>query len=149
MPTKLSFAHTAIFREPGNLKARPRCQLVPVINRIQTARHKWFVRANRLLAIRRFLPNLSNNLLGTFTEHEIQNRTLDFRHWTLGRSSSRPQLPIQRPILNRLRHMLARDSVRIRQVRNRSRHFQNPVIRPRAQVQIRHRELQQFLCWFA
>jgi hypothetical protein len=44
--------------------------------------------------------------------------------------------------------VVAADVFRAGQVRNRARHFQDPVIGPRAQIQIRHGEFQQFLLAF-
>jgi hypothetical protein len=41
--------------------------------------------------------------------------------------------------------VLARNVFRARQIRNRPRHLHDPVIRPRAEIQFRHRHLQQFL----
>jgi len=56
---------------------------------------------------------------------------------------SRPNLPVEGTVLNRLRNMIAQDFFRAGQVRNRPRHLQNPVVGPGAQIQIGHRILQQ------
>jgi hypothetical protein len=54
-----------------------------------------------------------------------------------------PHLPVQRSELDRLRDVIRRHRPRPRQVRNRPPHFQDPIIRPRAQPQVVHGKLQQ------
>ena len=58
---------------------------------------------------------------------------------------SRPQLPVQGTILNRLGNVVAGYFHCARQIRDGSRDLQNPVVGPRAQIQIRHRVLEQLL----
>ena len=60
-------------------------------------------------------------------------------------SRSRPQLPVQGTILNRLGNVIAGNRLRARQIRDGSRDFQDPVVGARAQIQIRHRILEQLL----
>ncbi len=54
--------------------------------------------------------------------------------------------PHPRPILNRLRQVIRRNHITLRQIRNRPRQLQHPVKRPRRQVQLLHRRLRQLLC---
>lgn len=56
-----------------------------------------------------------------------------------------PQIPIQRPILNRLHHMLRLDGLLRRKIRNRPGYLQNPIIRAGREVQFLHGMPQQFL----
>ena len=58
---------------------------------------------------------------------------------------SRPQLAIERTILNRFGDVLARDVLRAGQIRDGARDFQDAVVSSRAQIQITHGELQQIL----
>lgn len=55
----------------------------------------------------------------------------------------RPQLPIQRPELNRFRNVVATDSLTIGQVGYRPRDFQHAVVCSRTELQVGHGELHQ------
>ncbi len=59
------------------------------------------------------------------------------------RRPSRSVAPVQRPILDSLRQVRHRQAVRPFQVRNRPRHFQDPVMRPCRQPLLLHSPLQQ------
>ena len=50
-----------------------------------------------------------------------------------------PQAPIQRPVLDSLSQMLALDSFRAGQVRDRSGYLEHPIVRSRAQVEFGYR----------
>ena len=61
------------------------------------------------------------------------------------RGKLRPNLPVEGTVLNRLLNMVAQNFFRTGQVGIRSRHLQNPVVGPDAQIQIGHCVLEQFL----
>ena len=65
--------------------------------------------------------------------------------WFHDNTSPDPPIPIQRPVLNRLRQVLRADRLRRRQVRYRPTHFQDPIIRPRTQAQPVNCHLHQLL----
>ena len=57
---------------------------------------------------------------------------------------SSPQLPVQRAILNRLRNVITQNVFGTGEVGDGAGHLEDAVVSPRAQVQIGHRELEQF-----
>ena len=91
-------------------------------------------------------PNPATKIRILFQHSQlIQNKALTGTPATANRTPfgapSSPVAPVQRPVLDRLRDVLHRDVLCRLQVRDRPRHLQYPVMRPRAQPLLLHRPL--------